>query len=79
MTRPRPRSLHRSASAASYTPSNFEATHTIAVAFALIAATPAAVTDLVASQVLSGNDGDGTTKIQVSFTAIVADASLAPV
>ena len=35
---------------------------------------PAAVTDLVATQVKSGNDSDGTTKIQLSWTAPGGDA-----
>ncbi len=52
-----------------YTFTNVQANHTIAAGFAFTVAAVSPVTVLRASQVKTGNDADGTTKILLSFTA----------
>ena len=54
---------------ASYAFSNVNANHTIAASFALIVSPVAAPTGLAAAQVKTGNDGDGTTKVTITYTA----------
>jgi hypothetical protein len=51
-----------------YTFTNVQANHTIAASFAQNANTLTAVTGLGAAQQKTGNDGDGTTKITLTFT-----------
>jgi len=53
----------------SYTFTNVQANHTIDASFAFTVAAVSPVTALTSLQKKTGNDTDGTTKIQVSFTA----------
>ena len=59
----------------SYTFNNVTADHTIATSFVVNPAV-AAISDLAATQVKSGNDGDGTTKILLSWTAVPAGSTV---
>ena len=54
---------------ASFTFTNVQADHTIAASFNPIVSPVSPVTGLAASQVKTGNDTDGTTKITLTFTA----------
>src|SRR5205823_4934912 len=54
---------------ASYTFTNVTANHTIAASFSLIPASVSPVTGLVAAQLRTGNDNDGTTKIKLTLAA----------
>ncbi|MFN8586384.1 MAG: FlgD immunoglobulin-like domain containing protein [Candidatus Eisenbacteria bacterium] len=60
---------------ASYTFTNVTADHTIAASFVVNPAVPALT--LTASQVKTGNDTDGTTKILLSWPALPASSSVA--
>jgi adenylyl- and sulfurtransferase ThiI len=59
----------------SYTFSNVSANHTIAATFAANPPVPA-ITALAVSQVKVGNDGDGTTKITVTWPAVGAGSTV---
>jgi hypothetical protein len=52
-----------------YTFNNVQANHTLAATFLHDDVPPAAVTALAATQVTSGNDADGTTRVRLTFTA----------
>src|SRR5204862_164871 len=52
----------------SYTFSNVTANHTIAASFAFTTAAVSPVTSLAGAQKKTGNDADGTTKVQLTFT-----------
>ena len=60
---------------ASYTFTNVQVDHTIAASFSLIGAVLTPITGLTAAQVRTGNDADGTTKIQISFTPSLGNAT----
>src|SRR6185503_9573451 len=52
---------------ASYTFTNVQANHTISASFTHNPLSTSPVTGLAAAQVRSGNDGDGTTKITITY------------
>jgi predicted aspartyl protease len=60
----------------SYTFSDVQANHTIAASFAPNALSTAAVTDLAAAQQQFGNDGDGTTRIKLTYSTPAGAASV---
>ncbi len=60
----------------SYTFLNVQTNHTISATFAANTLATTAITDLAAPQLRTGNDADGTTKIQVNFTTPAGAASV---